>query len=257
MAQESETGRFRKYYVMLQRTEGIVLKTTPFGEADLIVTYIAKDCGIIKTFAKSPRKTKSKFGSSLEPLTYSTISFWGKEDSSLPRLVQSDIIHSFHSLRSSLKCYLSISEIFELILSFVPERDASNRVYYLLMNTLHAMEADCQTKLLMLFCKIKLLEIVGYLPGLNGCGRCGQQGNTFYLAQGTVLCSRCSKAQDLLHSLSPAVISLCANLLDWDMEKLNRIKPAEKILHELTVLIDEHVKYVTERDLRTRSFRIS
>jgi DNA repair protein RecO (recombination protein O) len=47
---------------MLHRTEGIVLKTTPFGEADLIVTYLTRDCGILKTFAKSPRKIKSRFG---------------------------------------------------------------------------------------------------------------------------------------------------------------------------------------------------
>ena len=58
---------------MLQRTEGIVLKTNPFGEADLIVTYLTRDYGILKTFAKSPRKIKSRFGSSLEPLTYSIV----------------------------------------------------------------------------------------------------------------------------------------------------------------------------------------
>ncbi len=45
---------------MLQRTEGIVLKTDLFAEADLIVTYITKDCGIVKTFAKSPRKIKEQ-----------------------------------------------------------------------------------------------------------------------------------------------------------------------------------------------------
>ncbi len=54
---------------MLKRTEGIVLRTIPFGEADLIVTYLTPDFGIIKLFAKSPRKTKSRFGSSLEPLS--------------------------------------------------------------------------------------------------------------------------------------------------------------------------------------------
>lgn len=241
---------------MLQRTEGIVLKTNLFAEADLIVTYITKDCGIVKTFAKSPRKIKSRFGSSLEPLTYSKISFWGKEDSSLPRLIQSDIVYPFHSLRSSLCCFLKVSEIFELTLNFVPEKDAGNRVYALLMNTLRAMESDCQAGLLMLFYKIKLLEIAGYLPGLNGCGRCGQKGNVFYLSHGSVLCGGCSKGHNPLSNLSPAVISLCANLINWDIEKLGRLKPAEKIVQELTALIDEHVKYITERTLRTKAFRV-
>ena len=240
---------------MLQRTEGIVLKTDLFAEADLIVTYITKDCGIVKTFAKSPRKIKSRFGSSLEPLTCSKISFWGKEDSSLPRLVQSDIVHPFHSLRSSLKSFLKVSEIFELTLNFVPERDANSRVYSLLMNTLYFMEADCQTGMLMLYYKLKLLEIVGYLPGLNGCGQCGRKGNVFYISHGTVLCNRCSKDHNPSNSLSPAVISLCINLLGWDMNKLGRLKPSEKIVQELTALIDEHVKYISGRALRTRAFK--
>ena len=240
---------------MLQKTEGLVLKTSLFGEADLIVTYLTKDCGILKTFAKSPRKIKSKFGSSLEPLTYSKIAFWGKEDSSLPRLVQSDIVYPFHALRSSLDCFLKVSEIFELTLNFVPERDASKRVYSLLISTLRGMETDCQAGLRMLFYKLKLLEIAGYLPGLNGCGRCGQKGNMFYLSCGTVLCTRCARNHDPATSLSPAVIRLCINLLNWDMHKLNRIKPAEKTMQELTVLIDEHITYISERSLRTKMFR--
>ena len=65
---------------MLKRTEGIVLRTFPFGEADLIVTHLTPDLGIIKSFAKSSRKTRSRFGSSLEPLTRSRISLFGKED---------------------------------------------------------------------------------------------------------------------------------------------------------------------------------
>src|SRR4030042_2109208 len=122
MAQKSQTRRLREYYVMLKRTEGIVLRTIPFGEADLIVTYLTPDFGIIKLFAKSPRKIKSRFGSSLEPLTESRMSFLGKEDAALPRLTQSDIVHPFRLLRDNLRCFLMLSEIIELTISFIPER---------------------------------------------------------------------------------------------------------------------------------------
>jgi DNA repair protein RecO len=151
---------------------------------------------------------------------------------------------------------LKVSEIFELTINFVPERDASNRVYSLLLNTLLSMEADGHAGLIMLFYKLKLLEIAGYLPGLNVCGRCGRKGNVFYLSHGTVLCGRCSQDRNPSRSLSPGVISLCVNLLGWDMNKLSRIKPAEKIVQELTALIDEHVKYITERTIRTRAFKV-
>ena len=151
---------------MLQRTEGIVLKNSPFGEADLIVTYLTRDWGIVRTFAKSPRKVKSRFGSSLEPLTWSKISFWGKEDAALPRLTQADILHPFDSLRSTLQCFLRVTELVELTLNFIPERDASRKAYSLFINTLRAMENGSDTPLLSLYYKVKLLEASGYLPRL-------------------------------------------------------------------------------------------
>jgi DNA repair protein RecO (recombination protein O) len=242
---------------MLHRTEGIVLKTDPFGEADLIVTYLTSGYGIVRTFAKSPRKLKSRFGSSLEPLTHSRISFWGKEDASLPRLTQSDIVQSFHSIRGVLKSFLKVSEIIELTLSFMPERDASKKVYSLLADTLHAVDAGNDTTLLFTCYKVKFLEIVGYLPRLNGCGRCGGKGDAFYLSHGTVLCKRCSKGYESSFRISPGAVHLYASLVGWNFSKVNRIKPSEAILGELSMLMDEHVKYIMARNLRTTTFRIS
>ncbi|MEJ2695790.1 MAG: DNA repair protein RecO [Candidatus Sulfobium sp.] len=239
---------------MLQRTEGIVLKTIPFGEADLIVTYLTETHGIIKTFAKSPRKTKSRFGSSLEPLTHSKIAFWGKEDAALPRLTQSDIIHPFSSLRNSLKCFLPAAEMVELTLNFMAERDANGEVYVLLINTLRALEADCGARLLPLYYKVRLLSIVGYLPGLDGCGRCGKAGSEFYLSHGTVLCRECSGENESSLKISPGMIRLHGTLLEWSLSKLERIKPQEALVAELSRLLDDHVKYITEKTSRAGAY---
>ncbi len=241
---------------MLKRTEGIVLKTNPFGEADLIVTCLSKDYGILKTFAKSPRKIKSRFGSSLEPLTHSKISFWGKEDAALPRLVQSDIIYTFHSLRSDFRCFLRVSELVELTLCFVPERDASRHAYHLLINTLRTIEDDRDMDLLILYYKLNLLNIAGFSPKLDNCGRCGKSGDAFYLSHGSVLCERCSDGTEPSFRISKGAISFSSTLLGWSPLKLNRIRPARFLIPELTKITDAHIKYVVEKNLRTRSFRV-
>ncbi len=242
---------------MLHRTEGIVLKTTPFGEADLIVTYLTPDRGVVKAFAKSPRKVKSRFGSSLEPLTHAKVSFWGKEDAALPRLTQSDIIHPFDSLRSTLKSFLKASEIIEITLNFLPEREASGRIYPLLIATLHEMEKGTETGLLMVFYKLKFLDIAGYLPGLNGCGRCGKKGDAFYISHGTILCERCSKGHEPSLRLSAGVVNLSAGLLSWNLPKLGRIKTSAALVSELSEVLDEHVRYIAEKSFRTKAFRVS
>ncbi len=242
---------------MLQRTEGIVLRTAPFGEADLIVTYLTSDRGIVKAFAKSPRKVKSRFGSSLEPLTQAKISFWGKEDAALPRLTQADILHPFDSIRGTLKSFLKTSELLELTLNFLPERDACGKAYPLLINTLHEMERGTDAGLLMVYYKLRFLDIAGYLPGLSGCGRCGGKGDAFFLSQGTVLCERCSKGHELSFRLSPGAIGLAAGLLGWSLPKLHRIKPQETLLSELTKVLDEHAKYIMQKNFRSQAFRVS
>jgi DNA repair protein RecO (recombination protein O) len=241
---------------MLKRTEGIVLRTIPFGEADLIVTHLTPDFGIIKLFAKSPRKIKSRFGSSLEPLTHARIAFWGKEDTALPRLTQSDILHPFHSIRDSLDCFLKVSQLIELTLSFMPERDANKRVYALLFNTLIEIEATgfAVKNLLAHHFRIKLLDLVGFAPKLDVCGRCGSKGDTFYISQGSLLCAVCARGMDSPIRLSPAVRKLYSDLLTWDTTKIHRIKPSDRLMSELSGILTMHITYVLARPLRTASF---
>jgi len=253
---------------MLKRTEGIVLRTVPFGEADLIVTYLTPDFGLIKLFAKSPRKIKSRFGSSLEPLTRSKISFWGKEDSALPRLTQSDIIRPFQSIRENLDCLLRISEMVELILNFVPEREGNRRVYTLLLGTLRNIEDNLLPRgvqkigkggfrnenLIVNHYKIKFLEFVGFAPRLDACGRCGGSGYSFYLSHGSILCERCAGGVDSPIKLSRAVLRFYSDLRLWDASKINRIRPSAALLSELSDIINVHIKYILSRPLKSEEF---
>jgi DNA repair protein RecO (recombination protein O) len=274
---------------MLKRTEGIVLKTFPFGEADLIVTYLTPDYGIIKLFAKSPRKIKSRFGSSLEPLTRSRISFWGKEETALPRLTQSDIIHPFQSVRNSLNCFLRVSEIIELTISFMPERDTNSEAYPLLLDTLRNIENNlaeppsvkiplCRPfikegggglkgksgspyrDLLLSHYKIKFLELVGFAPNLDVCGRCTKKGHHFYISQGSILCEPCAKGETARADigppikLSPPVLKFYSDLLTWDTAKIKRIKPSDTLLSELSEIINMHIKYILSKSLKSEAF---
>jgi len=253
---------------MLKRTEGVVLRTIPFGEADLIVTYLTPDFGLIKLFAKSPRKIKSRFGSSLEPLTRSKISFWGREDSSLPRLTQSDIIHPFQSIRENLDCLLRISEMIELIINFVPEREGNRGVYTLLLDTLRNIEDSLLPRgahkigkggfrnedLIVNHYKIKLLELVGFAPRLDACGRCGRSGYSFYLSHGSILCATCAGGVDLPIKLSPAVLRFYSDLRSWDTAKIDRIRPSATLLSELADVINIHIKYILSRPLKSEEF---
>ena len=159
---------------MLKRTEGIVLKTIIFGEADLIATYLTYDFGLIKVFAKSPRKIKSRFGSSLEPFTYAKIGLFGKEQS-MQKIVQSDIIKPFHRLREDFNDFINISKLAEILISLTPENFPSRKLFLYFLKTMGLLESSSrqQKNILYLTSQIHLLTLLGYAPRLNGCGKCG------------------------------------------------------------------------------------
>ncbi|HYA11618.1 MAG TPA: DNA repair protein RecO [Thermodesulfovibrionales bacterium] len=261
---------------MLHRTEGIVLRTIPFGDADLIVSFLTPDLGLLKTFAKSPLKTKSRFGSSLEPLTHSRIAFWGKEDTTLPRLTQSDIIHSFQSMRDTLNCFIKVSEIIELTLQFIPEREANTKVYALFLHTLHNIENNPTSPpfnsplskggyrgvkegkggldIGIIHYKIHFLKLTGYAPKLDTCGRCGKDGQCFYLSQGSIICKACAKGVDFPVRITQGTMKLYSALLTWDITKIQRIRPPHMLLSELSDLIDMHIKHILMKPLKSETF---
>ncbi len=241
---------------MLKRTYGIVLKSAVFGEADLIVTYLTPHYGLLKAFAKSPRKVKSRFGSSLEPLTYARISFFGKEEAGLPRLTQSDIIRPFHSLRGDIYRLLNVSEILELCLNFLPEREPAPEIFKLLLHMMTTLESHGDNQLFYLFYKMRFMQAAGYLPGLSKCGRCGTETSTgvpagsgpthhhFYISHGSVFCSRCFIGEGHSMPISRGALRFYEGLLKWGPSAIGRVNAPEQLVEELMDIIDAHIKYV-------------
>ncbi|MCL5024660.1 MAG: DNA repair protein RecO [Nitrospirae bacterium] len=246
---------------MLHRTEAIILKTMPFSEADLIVSALTLEYGLVKTFAKSSRKTKSRFGSSLEPLTYVRTSFWGKEDAALPRLTQADIIRPFQKIRDRMACFFRVMEIVELTLGFLIEREVQRDVFHLLLSILMKIEdegpANDRDVLNTLLYKIRFLDAVGYGPRLEGCARCGGSGYNFYIAQGSILCGACAKGMDSPVRLSPGMIKSYGTLRSWEVSKSARIRLSRTLLAELSDMLDAHIRYTIAKPLKTKAFQPS
>ena len=86
-----------KYYT----TKGIVLRTYKLREADRIIVLISPDQGMIRAVAKGIRKTKSKFGSRLEPTTHVSMQVHkGKGD--LDLITQVETLDHFRTIREDL-----------------------------------------------------------------------------------------------------------------------------------------------------------
>ena len=238
---------------MTGRTEGIVLRSRTLGEADLIIEYLTKDFGTRSAFAKSPRKIKSRFGGSLEPFTHARIALTGKEDANLPRLTQSDIIRSFHPLRENTAGFIKACQFAELVMKLLPSEGRSHNAFALMLWGLDGLEKDPASALVPLVFKLRLLELAGYAPALNGCTRCGGQADVFYPRDGALLCGGCKKEGPAL-GLSAALIALHKSLSAFPLEKLSRIKPSGALLTELERFMELHFSEGVNVHIRSVKF---
>ena len=78
-----------------------------------------------------------------------------------------------------LRSFLKVSEIIELTLNFLPERDVNKKTYSLLLDTLQVIERNRNENFMAQHYKIKLLDLAGFAPKLNACGRCGKDGQDY------------------------------------------------------------------------------
>lgn len=230
---------------MLYTTEAIVLTNYPYAEADLIVVYFTKEYGVLNLFAKSPRKIKSRFGSSLEPLTYSRVAFIGK-DEALQRIIQSDIIESFHRIRENFNLFIKVSEVLRLLLQISPKKEANPKLFSTFLQTLFHIQESKMPEKYLVYLKIAILKALGYLPEFYKCGVCSKKLNgEFYYSEGFIVCKQCLKKENQNFKGFPKnIATLITNFSNWDMSYLKRVHLAGSLAEIIDSFINTHIQTV-------------
>src|ERR1700751_3199564 len=80
--------------------ETYVLRTYPFREADLIVSFFTRDEGKLRGVARRARRPKSPFGAGLERLSHVRMAYWQRENAEPANLSGCELIQSQFDLGS-------------------------------------------------------------------------------------------------------------------------------------------------------------
>lgn len=245
---------------MFLRTEGIVINTFDYGEADRIVTFFTLDKGKLKGLAKSCRKTKSRFGSSLEPFTHSKISLYGKETSSLTKIIQSDILHSHRKLREDLERLAYGSHIADLVNELCPEAEANRGLFHLLSYIFGAMGSDTDLESLSFIFYVHFLRQIGYQPRLDSCVKCGKGcGMKFYPSYGGILCGDCSNPEAGSILLTPETKEtfykiLRLHLQNHSYQRALNLDLSLRVRRELKSILTFHLNYILGKKPKSSDF---
>ena len=158
------------------RSKGIVLRSIRYGEADRILELYTRDAGLVSTIAKGIRRTKSRFGGRLEPL--SCVDFLAYEGRTLDTVTQVEVLRSFHGVREDLKRLEAAGGMVATVRALSGGDEADRRVFNLLYHALDALESrGSGFESLEAAFSLKLSILAGYTPRLDACSSCDHDPN--------------------------------------------------------------------------------
>jgi DNA repair protein RecO (recombination protein O) len=122
-------------------SESLILRTYPYGEANLVVSFFTRDQGKLRGVARSARKPKSKFGASLERLTHSRVYYNQQENRELLFISSCEVLQSQFSLASDYEAGLALDHIAEVSDLLLPPGESNERFFRLILAVLEDLRA--------------------------------------------------------------------------------------------------------------------
>jgi DNA repair protein RecO (recombination protein O) len=159
-------------------TEAVVLRSFRLGEADRVLHLYTLDRGRVGAVAKGVRKTKSRFGARLEPLSHVELELH-QGGGELQTVTGVELLRSHRASREQ-PYRLGVGLVAaEAMLRLFPEQEANERAFHALarflelLDEVEARDARPQADPLVLSFQLKLLWLAGYLPHVTSCAECG------------------------------------------------------------------------------------
>ena len=182
------------------KTEGVVLRSIRLGEADRVLHLYTLARGRIGAVAKGIRKTRSRFGARLEPLSHAEL-LLHQGGGELQTLTGAELIRPHSAVRED-SYRLGVGLVgAEAMLRLFPEQEANPRAFGALARFLDLLDelpsrAPARPALdpLGLSFQLKLLWLSGYVPHVEGCADCGADEPVvgYSPRAGGLVCRRCA-----------------------------------------------------------------
>jgi DNA repair protein RecO (recombination protein O) len=250
------------------KTEAVVLRSMRLGEADRVLHIYTLDRGRVGAVAKGVRKTKSRFGARLEPLSHVEL-LLHQGQSDLQTITGVHLLDAHHHAREDYY-RLSVGLIgAEAMLRLFSEQEANDRAFLALTrfldaldvlptrarhDTPHAAERPALDPLALSF-QLKLLWLSGYLPHPTSCAECGASDTTlvgYSPRAGGAVCGGCAGHTEAL-GLSPEGIRYVEELLQTPLADAPALAHNERASRDALRVITASYEYHGGFRLRTLS----
>ena len=237
-----------------------MLRSFRFGEADRVLHIYTLDRGRVGAVAKGIRKTKSRFGARLEPLSHVELMLH-QGSGELQTVTGVELIRSHRATREEPHRLGAGLIGAEAMLRLFPEQEANPRAFQALTRFLELLDelepAATRPALdpLALAFQLKLLWLAGYLPHLTSCAECGADDAAlvgFSARAGGAVCRACAGVAEAV-ALTASGIAGAEELLRRPLAEAHATALAERAARDALTIVTTSYAYHGGFRLRTLS----
>lgn len=235
-------------------SEAIILLTYKLGEADRLVSFFSRNQGRMRGVARGARRTKSKFGSTLERLSYVRIWYFEKPTFDLVRISQCELVESFMDVFGDYESGVALSLICEISEIVLPEREALDAPFRLMLVVARKIKETRKPDVPLAYFSLWTAKLAGWLPRLDACVNCGRAlagapGYLAPLAEG-VTCAACRVGS--ARQVPAAVLQFGREMQGEKLEQTEARSVPALTVKELTAILLDWIEFHAEKRLVSR-----
>ena len=239
----------------LHESEAIILRSYPLAEADRLVSFLSRSMGRVRGVAAGARRPKSRFGSTLERLSYVSIWYYERETRDLVRINQCEIIESFLGAFSDYALSIALALFSEITEAVLPEREAADANFRLLLLAAQTVKRTGKGELPLAYFSLWTVKLGGWLPALGSCARCGKElkdreAKYFSAHALAMLCEKCCRPG--ARAITSAVLTAARKMLSERLDRIAEKDIEPQAAREITEVMLDIVEHQIDRKLASR-----
>lgn len=233
--------------------EAVILQVRPYGEADLMVEFFSAQSGRMRGMAKGAKKSKKRFVHCLETLNRVKLDLFEKQNLSLVRIDQGELIDPFPGIRKDFKKWGYGAYFCEMIKELFAVGDANRPVFELLCQSLQLLDQEKGDHNVFAIFQIRLLQLAGYALYLKDCLGCGKKTEDlgqpmFSLARGGIFCPSCLRGERGIR-LSPGSVQSIRQAMTMNLPQVFRVRFNRDIQGEIEHLLGSFSSRIMGKEL--------
>ncbi len=144
-------------------SDSLILRTFPVKESDLIVSFLTRESGKLRGYARGVRKPKSRFGAGLERMSQTRLYYVVRENRDLLNITSCELIQSQFSIAADYEKGIALDFIAEISDLLLPAQEVNERHFRLLLAVLNYLRGDGSPWCAVLYASLWSVRLAGLL----------------------------------------------------------------------------------------------